>query len=173
MAEKLDDTLVNGDSTTRTYEPNGIIRYFSGTNKNESAELDFSSTVAWTWATLTDALMQLRVKYKMNSMSPKWLIGPQIEKEWNDKQRFASSDGNSLLDDAPGGVVVSNHLPNTHAIIGQWSEFTLVTFDTVELSLGMINDDFKKGIQRLRAIGCFEFFIDREKEAFYRLKIKR
>ena len=173
MAEKLDDTLVNGDSTTRAYEPNGIIRYFSGTNKNESAELDFSSTVAWTWATLTDALMQLRVKYKMNSMSPKWLIGPQIEKEWNDKQRFASSDGQSLLDEAPGGVVVSNHLPNTHAIIGQWSEFSLVTFDTVELSLGMINDDFKKGIQRLRAIGCFEFFIDREKEAFYRLKIKR
>ena len=170
MAEKLDDSLVNSDNSTATQNPLGLLKALGATTNNKT--LDYSTTVGWTWSVLTELKQQLREQYKNNMMSPKFLIGPQIEKEWSDKQRFASSDGRSLLQEAPGQVIVSSHLKNTSVLFGQWSEFMVVTFNSVELSLGMIDDDFQKGNQRLRAIGCFDFVLNR-KEGFRQLTITR
>ena len=165
MSEKLDDSLINSDNATTTYNPLGILKALGSGTNNET--LDYSTTVGWTWSVFSKLKQQLREGYKNNLMSPKFLFHPQIEKELSDKQRFASSDGDSILESLPSVAVVSSHLANTNLLYGQWSEFMLTTFDSVELSLGMISDDFARGNQRLRAIGCFDFTLIR-KEAFDR-----
>ena len=114
---------------------------------------------------------EFKETYKNNSAMPKWLINPEVESELDAVQKFSASDGRSLLD-SMGEVIVTNHLTNLKAIYGQWSEFILVDFGAISLELGYEGDDFKKGIQRIRAILCCDFILDR-KEGFQQITISR
>lgn len=170
MSEKLDDSIINSDDSTTAYNPKGLKTLLGATTNNKA--LDFSGGVAWTWEILTELKQELRTQYKNRMISPKFLIDPGVEKEWSDKQRFASSDGQSLLDSIKDSVVVSSHLDNKKVFFGQWSDLVLCTFDSVELSLGLLGQDFALGNQRLRAIGCFDFWLNRT-EAFRQITVTR
>ena len=159
MAEKLDDSLINSDDATVTYNPKGVLKLLGASTNNTPKDL--TGNKKWVWSDLTSAKKDLRVQYKNNLISPKWLIHPDIEKEWSEVQRFTSTDGDSLLESAPGSVVVSSHLANTSALFAQWSELVVCTFSSVELSLGMTGQDFALLNQRLRAVGAWDFFINR------------
>ena len=171
MAEKLDDSLIN--ATGASPQPSGFLHALGSATNNTALALKSSSPVRkWTWSDLADIKQALRTQYKNHLLMPKFLISPLTEKEWSIEQRFPSSDGDSLLESAPGSVVVSSHIADTKVLYGAWHEFCLTTFDSIELSLGMIDDDFSKGNQRLRAIGCFDFFLNR-KEGFRQITITR
>ena len=98
----------------------------------------------------------MRDAYKNNAMSPIWLMGSKDEKLLKEIQRFSSSDGESILQSI-GPIVVSGHVPATRLWLGQWSEFMVTMFNSAEVQLGMIDDDFQKGVQRLRVILCCDF----------------
>ena len=171
MAETLDNKMLNGNSTTASAEPDGLLKLL-GTDNNTALALKSSAPIRkWTWDDITTAVKDFQIQFKMNKAEPVWVVSPLVFKEWSDTQRFSSTDGESIADEVVGEVV-TNHIADTKVVLGQFSEFIVVTFDSIMLSLGMINDDFKKGIQRLRAIGCFDFILDR-KEAFRQITITR
>ena len=178
MSEKLDQAIVSGSGSGN--EPGGIVT--RATNKNSSA-IDNSSSNSWTLDHILSAVETLRTNYKNNVMNLKWLVSTPVWKEWASKVMFANTDSKTLLNVAEesGSVIVTNHLnqasPATaesasEVVVGDWSQFMMTMFDSIELSLGMINDDFQKVVTRLRAVGCFDLTLRRD-EAFYKIDIDR
>ena len=152
LSEKLDETIVTANNTTPN--PQGFDNWFGTTNLKDKTE---SSSSKWAWADFTERVKTLRDNYKNNMLSPKWLMGSKDEQLLKETQRFASSDGESILESL-GPVVVSGHVPATRMWLGDWNSLFMITlFDSVEVELGMINDDFQRGVQRLRAIMCVDY----------------
>lgn len=173
MAEELDRAMLNGNKTSKPAEPNGLLQLLGSATNNTTVDRS-ASDKNWKYSDLTEVIKELKIQYKNNRLSPRWLINPLIEEEWSLLQKFTSTDGDSLLDAVmkKNPVVVSNHLANTNVLFGDFSELIVTTFDTILLSLGMVNSDFAKGVQRLRAIGCFSFTLDR-KEGFRQITVTR
>ena len=176
MSEKLDEAIVKGTGTGN--EPSGI----TVAATNVSATKDRSGSVAWNLGEILDQVEAIKKNFKNNAMNLKWLISTTIWKEWASTVAFTDTD-TTLLDVARknGEVIVTNHLnqsttapPNNapEGVLGQWNQFMLVMFDSIELSLGMIDDDFKKVITRLRAVGCFDLVL-RRNEGFQKLIVDR
>ena len=180
MAEKLDEALIKGTGSGN--QPAGLVTALEGLNPSRETDLDLSAMDAkWTLENLLDEKKNLKEAYKNNAMMPKWAINPGVEKEWEGTQKFAGANGDTLaMNGQAVGMqyAVTNHLKaasavnTTEVLLGDFSEFIVITFDTIELTLGMINDDFKSGTQRLRAIGCFDFAM-RRPEAFRKITIDR
>ena len=184
MAEKLDADLMKSDGTSNA--PKGLEHSLRGLTPDRETDIDHSgANPAWTLANLLDEVERLKTAYKNNAMMPKWAINPAIEKAWQSTKKFTAAASDAVL--AEGGLavgipyVVTNHLVpaspatndgDTEIILGDFSEFIVCTFGAVELTLGMIDDDFKKGIQRIRAIGCFDFAMRRD-SAFRSIRVDR
>ena len=176
MAEKLDESLIIADGASNT--PMGLRASIPAGN---NTALDLSANDAkWKLSDLLNEKKNLKISYKNNSLMPKWLINPTVESEWEGTQRF--SDGPDALAQNGQAVgvpyVVTNHLQaksavnTTEVLIGDFSQFMLTIFQGVEISVGMIDDDFKKGIQRIRAILSCDMTILRT-EAFRKITIDR
>ena len=175
MSEKLDEAIVKGTGTGN--QPTGIT--IAATNV--SATKDRSGNTAWTLTDILDQVETIKKNFKNNAMGLKWLISTTIWKEWASTVAFTDTD-TTLLNVAKqnGKVIVTNHLnqpdpPGENApegILGQWNQFMIVMFDSIELSLGMVDDDFKKVITRLRAVGCFDLIL-RRNEGFQKLIVDR
>ena len=162
LAEKLDSDMINGSGTAPV--PSGILTLLGATTNNTALTLKKTSPIRkWQWSDIVDIKKELRTQYLNNMLAPKFLFSPLVESELSLEQRFSSSDGDSLLESLPSPAVVSSHIADTKVLYGSFAtEFMVVTFDSIELSLGMIDSDFKKGNQRLRAIGCFDFVLNRD-----------
>ena len=104
-------------------------------------------------------------------MNPMWLMGTRDEKLLREVQRFASSDGESILDSI-GGFLVSGHVPSTRLWLGNWSEFLVTVFDSAEISLGRMNNDLETQITRLVGVLCADF-TGLRKDAFVGFNITR
>ena len=177
MAEKLDESFCTSDGSSGS--PMGIISSIPPGNETSKA---YSATIAWTLAELLKEKKSLKEAYKNNAIMPKWLINPQIESEWEGTQRFSDGPVALAMDGMACGIpyFVSNHLSQpsptpekfTEIILGDFSQFMITTFQAVEISLGMIDDDFKKGLQRLRAILAIDMTILRS-EAFRKITVDR
>ena len=151
LSEKFDDAVLN--ATNVSPQPQGFNVWLGTQNLTNKTE---SSASKWAYSDFTGEVKELRDQYKNNAMSPIWLMGSKDEKLLKEVQRFSSSDGESILQSI-GPVVVSGHVPATRLWLGQWSEFMVTMFDSAEVQLGMIDDDFQKGVQRLRVILCADF----------------
>lgn len=168
MSEALNNKMLNGNSTTAAAEPDGLLKLL-GTTNNTAKSL--ASSAVWSYTDFVNIIKEFRVTYKNNMASPVFLMDPTVESELKVIQKFSSSDGKSVAESI-GPYLVTNHLTNLKVILGQWSEFIFVEYGAIALELGMIDSDFKKGIQRLRAILCCDFILDRA-EGFRQFTITR
>ena len=175
MASELDRAIVKGSGTAN--QPRGITLQ-TGIGKTDKA---YSATLAWTLAEILSEIENLRTDFKNQVVNPKWLISTKVAREWEETQKFSDVD-QTLMDVAKsyGSVVVSNYLNQPsplpenaiEVVLGQWDQFMLATYDSVMLEVGRSSDDFSKGIERLRAIGCYDLIM-RRAEGFRRISIDR
>ena len=168
MIAEIDDSSLNANGTAP--KPSGFLNALGATTNNTAKTL--SQTSKWGVGDVTKAMQNLMTSMLMNPVSPAWLISPADWKAWQDTQKW-SDDGVSMYATAEGigRVVTSNRLTNK-VVLGDWRHFWIVQFMGIELQLGMMSDDFKRGTQRLRAVASFDFVLDR-KEAFRQITITR
>ena len=151
LAEQLDDSIINADNTGP--KPQGLNTWLGTTNLTDKTE---STSSKWNYSDFTNEIKLLRDAYKNNMMSPMWLMGTKDEKLLREVQRFASSDGESILDSI-GGFLVSGHVPATRLWLGDFSQFQVTIFDSAEISLGRMNNDLETQTTRLVGVLCSDF----------------
>ena len=166
LAEELDDSIINADNTGP--KPQGLNTWLGTTNLTAKTE---SNSSKWAYSDFTGEIKNLRDAYKNNQMSPMWLLGSKDEKLLREVQRFASSDGESILDSI-GPYLVSGHVPSTRMWLGDFSMFQVTMFDTAEISLGRMNNDLETQVTRLVGVLCADF-TGLRKEAFRGFNITR
>lgn len=166
LAEKFDDGILN--ATGAGAQPSGFNHWYGSTSLKAKT---VSDTMKWAYSDFTEQIKEFRDAYKNNQSNPRWLMGSADEKLLREIQRFTSSDGESVLDSI-GDFVVSGHVPSDRLWLGQWDEFMCCLFDTAEISLGFLNDDFKKLVQRIRVVMCADF-VGLRKEGFRGFAVTR
>ena len=169
MAEKLDDAMING--TNANSQPRGLFNFLGNDNRTQIALKKTSPIRKWVWSDITEEKKQLRTQFKNNAMNPQWLMSPTTEKELSDEQRFSGTSGQSILE-AIKMPVVSGHCPDLKVVLGDFSQLLAVSYQSIELKLGLVNDDLFRGTTRLVGIGCFQFSYWR-KEGFRQIVLTR
>ena len=168
MASKLEDAIINGTGSDN--QPEGIIPSVTGeTDKDLSGQ-----NAVWKIGDFLEEIRLLKVAYKNSASLPRWLISPLVEKELKETQRFSNTNGEAIMTDGSiiGTPAVTSNRMNNVAVIGDWSQAMLTTFNAVEITLGMQGSDFSKGVQRIRAIAGFDVSLRRD-EAFRKITIAR
>ena len=180
MAEELDKAAFKADGTSNA--PKGIISQL-GSGRETSKDLT-TEAKKWTLSDLLTQVKELQQDSKMNLKNLAWVMSPLVANELQQVQKFSSSDGKALMENGQvlgmtGGITnwLANAEPKSangdvELIVGSWDQFVCISYGSVELSLGQMDDDFKKGITRLRAISQWDFALRRE-EFFRMIRVDR
>ena len=166
LANELDNSIINADNTGP--KPQGFNTWLGSTNMKTKT---VSTSSKWAYSDFTDRIKVLRDNFKNLQMDPMWLMGTTDEKLLREVQRFASSDGESILDSI-GKYLVSGRVPATRLWLGDWSNFQVTVFDAAEISLGRMNNDLETQTTRLVGVLCADF-TGLRKEAFTGFTITR
>ena len=179
MAEALDDALIKGSGASN--QPRGLINQ-TGITKTTKAH---QATVAWTYDELLKEQEALAKDFKQQAMAPRWVTNPGVAREWRKTLRFSVNGASQLLTDgdmaAGWPCIITNFLNpaspasaagDVEIIGGDFSQYMFVSYDAVSLELGQIDDDFRRGLTRLRAILCCDLVL-RRSEGFRLLAIDR
>lgn len=168
MASEMDKAAFTADGTSNA--PKGLITLLGSTKETS---IDLHGTNEWALSQVVDPVKRIQVASKMQMSKLAWVVSPEVSAELQQKQKFASSNGEALMENGaingiPAGVTnwLSAESPatatgNIEAIIGDFSQFLCVQYGAVELVLGQINDDAIKKVTRLIAHSAWDFAVRR------------
>ena len=171
MADQLNDSFLNG--TNANQQPQGLLGLVTANTSHNWKDSDTADKFPLL-ADLLAGIKALKTAYKNNGMAAKWLFSVGDEEILKGTKVLENDAGKVLWENnqvAGLPAVATGHLED-NALVGDFSQAIVSEFGAVSLELGMIDSDFKKSIQRIRAIGCYDFAV-RRTEAFQKFTLTR
>ena len=174
MASALDQACFKSTGAgTYANAPKGLIQLLTDATGRETTKDLTTEQKKWALSDLTKEIQELQQDTKMGLSKLSFVTSPLVSRELSEQQKFSQSNGKALKEggmiiDLPSGV--TNWLQATapatatgdiEVIVGDFSKFMIAQYGSIELSLGQVDDDFKKAITRLRAISLWDFSLRR------------